>query len=157
MADIKVSELNEKTDVGLNDLFPIVDVITSETKKITGTNLLKNQYSTNEIRTNKKWINGKPIYRKTIQISALPSTPGIVSYPTNINDIDQVIDMYGQYQGTVLGAFNTRPINFHTDGAGSQNIATYFGSGNAIKIRVQSDQSNLSGYVTLEYTKTTDV
>lgn len=39
MASIKITELNEKTKVGVNDLIPIVDITANETKKITRANL----------------------------------------------------------------------------------------------------------------------
>ena len=116
-------------------------------------------FSTNETLTNKIWINDKPIYKKTIYIDSLPSSQDqyyTKSYATNISNIEQVIDMYGQYQGIVSGIFTTRPLNFHISDTASANVATYIGSDNYIKIRTQIDQSNFSGYVTVEYTKTTD-
>lgn len=39
MASIKISELNEYTEVQDNDLFPIVDVANGETKKVKATNI----------------------------------------------------------------------------------------------------------------------
>ena len=32
-----------------------------------------NSYSTDEVKTDEKWIDGKPIYRKTIICGALPN------------------------------------------------------------------------------------
>ena len=46
-----------------------------------------NNYSTTE-RLVGKWINGKPIYRKTISIDALPNNT-FGSYPTNISNIEK--------------------------------------------------------------------
>lgn len=39
MANIKISELNEYTEVKDDDLFPIVDVVNGETKKVKATNI----------------------------------------------------------------------------------------------------------------------
>lgn len=39
MASIKISELNEYTEVQDNDLFPVVDVANGETKKVKATNI----------------------------------------------------------------------------------------------------------------------
>lgn len=39
MASIKISELNEYTEVKDDDLFPIVDVANGETKKVKATNI----------------------------------------------------------------------------------------------------------------------
>lgn len=66
MASIKISELNETTTPQDNDLIPIVDVIGNETKKTTKGNLINDVYSTSEVKTNKRWIDGKPIYRQVV-------------------------------------------------------------------------------------------
>ncbi len=49
MARIKISELNEKTQIADNDLLPIVDAINTETKKISVENLLQNYETKGDI------------------------------------------------------------------------------------------------------------
>ena len=116
-------------------------------------------YSTSEALTNKVWINNKPIYRKTIYISALPNnTTG--SYASGISNVDYVVNMYGSFQGSGSPTGNklvTRPLNFSVSAAASQNIYGFYNIDTGdIKITTASDLSFMSGYVTLEYTKTTD-
>ena len=93
MASIKITELTEKTEVGINDVLPIVDTTTNETKKITGANLLNSQYSTNETKTNMKWIDGKNIYRKVITTNDLSSAEDYKNISHGITNMDKVVNI----------------------------------------------------------------
>ena len=66
--------------------------------------------------------------------------------------------MHGQYQGIVSNSFTTRPLNFYMSASPNNEVSTYIGSDNYIKIAITSASTyaNFSGYVTLEYTKTID-
>lgn len=155
MANIKVSELPSATSFEDEDYVMIIQSNTS--KKITKKNMYGNyKYSSNEEIIG-KWLNDKPLYRKTIFISALPSDATIGEYDTGISNIEQVVNMYGQYQGIVFGVMTTRCINFYMPMSEQETISTYLGNnGTKIKIAVASNKSDFSGYVTIEYTKTTD-
>ncbi|MCI7633894.1 MAG: tail fiber protein [Mollicutes bacterium] len=108
-------------------------------------------YSTNEINTGKKWIDGKPIYRKVISCGALPnSTTKIVNH--NISDIDN-----SRMYGFAVRTSDKRefPLPFSSaDGNGNIQLdltSTY------IQITSNIDRSSFNtSYVILEYTKTTD-
>ena len=114
-----------------------------------------NVYSTEETVTG-TWVNQKPIYKKAIYINSLPNnTTG--SYQTGITNMESLINMYGIYQGTAEGIRTTRPLNFFDYTIQQQNITTFYAStNNTIRIKTFYDWSALSGYVILEYTKTTD-
>jgi len=121
MASIKITELTEKTEVGINDVLPIVDTTTNETKKITGANLLNSQYSTNEIKTNMKWIDGKDIYRKVISISEMPLYDSNYpqdenftrQYDTNITGLENLIKIDGCYYSLYTQTPSaTMPLNW---------------------------------------------
>ena len=116
-------------------------------------------YSTNEIKIG-SWIDGKPLYRKVIYISALPNN-NVASYSAGISNFKRLINMNGWFQGnggvTTGDEVVTRPINFMLSAAEKYNIYGFYNvtTGN-IRITTLSDLSYLSGYVIMEYTKTTD-
>lgn len=159
MANIKITELNEIATIDNNDVLPIVDVSVNETKKITKASLVNDVYSTSEVKTNKVWVNNKPIYKKTVYISALPNNT-YDGYNAGLSNVDYIVDMYGQYQGSSSTTGNqkvTRPINFHLSNNDNHDIVTFYNiDTDQIRIYTLADMSFLSGYVTLEYTKTTD-
>ena len=107
-------------------------------------------YSTSETLTNKVWIDGKPIYRKVVDIGALPNaTNKLVNH--NITNLDRAVSIYGQAQSSTG---NLHPLPYSSPTA-SQNIELYAGTIDVV-IVTGSDRSNLTGYIILEYTKTTD-
>lgn len=104
-------------------------------------------YSTEEINTGKKWIDGKPIYRKVVDCGALPnSTTKNVAH--GINNLKKVIKSEG----------------YSDDNAGT-HIPVPYVSGNPLAISVDTTNiiiqasGNYTNFVntqiTLEYTKTT--
>ena len=111
-------------------------------------NNIQDVYSTNEIKTNKIWINNKPIYRKTFNRGN-----DLSSFNHNIANVDMIwID-------------STHSIRKHPSG----NIFNILGgtndSTNKLAVYVNNTQvyiDNIGGlspseiYITLEYTKTTD-
>ena len=111
-------------------------------------NNIQDVYSTNEIKTNKIWINNKPIYRKTFNRGN-----DLSSFNHNIANVDMIwID-------------STHSIRKHLSG----NVFNIVGGTNdsAIKLVIYVNDTevhidNIGGlspseiYITLEYTKTTD-
>lgn len=108
-----------------------------------------NSYSTDEVKTGGKWIDGKPIYRKTIDCGALPNT----SYKNvnhNITNLDYAIDWYGAARG---GTYRMLLPNASNNTA---NAVEVYIDNDYIVIMAGGDRSGYNGYVTVEYTKTTD-
>lgn len=108
-----------------------------------------NSYSTNEVKTGGKWIDGKPIYKKTIDCGALPNT----SYKNvnhNITNLDFVINC----RGTARGG-NYR-IVLPNASANTANAVEIYVDEMYIVIQTGNDRSGYNGYITIEYTKTTD-
>lgn len=105
----------------------------------------QNEYSTDEIDTGKKWIDGKPVYRKCYQITK-SSTGEVV-----IGQISS-LDVITHFQTYLKRNDNYKSINnFYGD---SSDWATaYTDQHNNIKY-VSPYMGTL--YVVLEYTKTTD-
>ncbi len=117
-------------------------------------NELKNAeiYSTNEIKTNKVWIDGKPIYRKVINFGSLPNASS-KEVNSNISDLDNIVKLIGvataQDKTTYcLPYVSTTSSNYFID--------LTFTSSQTVRIRTLVDRSSMNAYVTLEYTKTTD-
>lgn len=120
-----------------------------------------NSYSTSEIKTHKKWIDGKPIYRKVIYVSELPNgynDSGIKSIATGITNIDFMVNMYGIYTGTGNHSYEKYPINYIRRDNSIYDISTEYGYyDGSMSIIIRSTMgSGYKGYVILEYTKTTD-
>lgn len=127
-----------------------------------------NSYSTEEIKTGGTWIDGKPIYRKTVEITDF-SSPDAVNGSLDLsiyfgNSIDNIcntpyfiVDHYSNYGYKSYGnVLNIDAILSVTDGP-TQGIKGL----NAIAINAPFgtafDISTLTSLIiTLEYTKTTD-
>lgn len=100
-------------------------------------------YSTSEVKTNKVWIDGKPIYRKVLTGTVIPSNGSVA-----ISGVSMITDQYGMLRGSnglweakKTGYFQV-DYNEHT-----YSVTYYF-----------SDTSGLSKdwFIVVEYTKTTD-
>lgn len=110
-------------------------------------------YSTNEVKTNKVWIDGKPIYRKVIDIGNLPnSTSKTINH--NISNLDNFIDI----RGTAIRAIDkdTFTLPYVTFNANNAGGIIFYANETNIYVRTSSDRSNYNGKFILEYTKTTD-
>lgn len=121
---------------------------------------LVNQFSTSEVKTHKKWIDGKPIYIKVIYVDELPNgynDNGIKSVATGISNMDYLIDMYGTYTGTGNHYFEKYPINYIRRDNSLCDISTEYGFYDNMGLIIRSQMgSGYKGYVVLVYTKTTD-
>lgn len=99
------------------------------------------------------WIDNKPLYRKIISTGNLPNT-SVKNINHGISNLDKYINMYGIVSD---GAYSIPLPYFYS----SEMISTY-GIGieapnnSSINIITGVDRTGYSGYVILEYTKTTD-
>ena len=139
----------------IDDTKPTSTVTTLSAKKISDS--LVDNYSTNEIKTNKVWINGKSIYRKVIDLGYLPSALTRKNVPHNIDNLDTIV----KFHGICTGAGQTLSLPFSYRGAPTEatdnvSINMYIETNGIITIYPMSDRSAYYGYVIIEYTKTTD-
>ena len=103
-------------------------------------------YSISEVKTNKVWIDGKPIYRKTI--TGTLGTTGQDNLPLNIANVDNIVDVSGYL------VWNNRHIF-----VGFYNGSDWFSvlaDPSTISYRYKALYAGLPTTITLEYTKTTD-
>lgn len=106
-------------------------------------------YSTDE-KIVGTWIDGKPIYQKTINFGNLPNTTSkLVNH--NISNLSQIIDLKTMvYTGTSW-------ITLSYISPGNLDSAVYCSvTPTQIKIETGADRSNWTAYATVQYTKTTD-
>ena len=112
-----------------------------------------NSYSTDEVKTGEKWIDGKPIYRKVVDFGVLPNaTTKTVTFDTVSADTwVNVMALAKSTDGTVIN------IPYVDTSAASHSIAYVINDG---RIQVNTGSVDRSGYnkcyFKLEYTKTTD-
>ena len=113
------------------------------------------EYSTSEVKTNKRWIDGKPIYRKVLNNFVMPELTSSSSTATaianhGIANIDTPISVKGwiPYDGNNL-QFPILSSN------GKITTIHYF---NATSVAFRTSDYWASRYIVLilEYTKTTD-
>lgn len=107
-------------------------------------------YSTSEIATAAKWIDGKTIYKKTINFGALPkSTYKGVAH--GISNLSQVINFEGVTYD--VSSARWRLLNTPSSNTGSSNHAIAEITSTHIYIYAGDDKSSQSTYITLYYTK----
>lgn len=107
-----------------------------------------NVYSTEE-KVVATWIDGKPIYQKTIAFTFVGSSTANIDISDNIND---VLYAYAFAKNSKY-MYN---ISMYTQGQGGQILYDY-AKPNKLRIKnTNPDFDNSSGYVTVQYTKTTD-
>lgn len=178
MAEIKVSQLPEASQINDDDLIMIVQ--NGENKKITKENCQfasgdeiyvgdteptgddaesvklwlseddalepeegqKDYYSTSEIKTNKVWIDNKPIYRKVLTFTTNTST-GWSNQAHGITGINYVINqsMVILHSGNLYQCPNDVCIEIYTNGT---NFAYYLNS---------ATLGGKEAFAILEYTK----
>ena len=109
-------------------------------------------YSTSEEHRVGRWVDGKPIYRKTFYISSLPNNDW-VNIAHNISDMDEITNIFGIMR---------TPTNHTTVAFNMAGQSSLYGSGNVLVVR--ADRTNIVigtttnwsanvAYITLEYTK----
>ena len=117
--------------------------------KIDFTTMPDNKYSTDEINTGKKWINGKTIFQKTFAMGGL-GLATTIKKPHNISNLDLVIRIQGIAKENSIGATINLP---HAADQQPYTVTVYADNTN-VNIQTYADQRGYTqSYVTLWYTK----
>lgn len=113
-----------------------------------------NMYDTNE-KVIGKWINGKPLYQKTVEIEA-ESTTGMKTYTFAIPDVDKIwIDLSSSFQiNPNTGYIQALTNVWDTNSTGGWELSHTITNVNLMWYR-KMWQDDIA-YITLRYTKTTD-
>ena len=101
-------------------------------------------YSINEVNTGKKWIDGKYIYKKVIDMGTMSSNK-----QHNISNLSWVVNMYGTAK---TNDGNYLPISFANNN-GLQYQLSVYPTSTTINVNKGSSITITNSYVTIEYTK----
>lgn len=112
-------------------------------------------YSTDEVNTHKKWIDGKDIYRKVASFSSQSRmTQGSNLTMINILDISDIVLVSGHWKDAYFSRI-TNPLNT----IGITDLAyeaSYYKDDNDLKLNFPNGSAGaISGKIIVEYTKTT--
>jgi len=109
-------------------------------------------YSTDE-QVIGKWVDGKPLYQKTINFGALPNnTTKVVSL--GISNVDRFAEIIGVSMSSEVAHHIP-----HVYGAETNENALALNKVNGVwtaTIYTHTDRTNFTAYITVRYTKTTD-
>lgn len=141
--ELLIKELSEQVGINTSDIQSIKD---------------DEVYSTNEVKTNKVWIDGKPIYRKVISVNS-PSSSGV--YRTIANMGSNVVDTLVSATSMILVNYSkTNQVfyNLNIDEGDSNHycLIAYNKSNGDIQAKVGTEFISKQINIILEYTKTTD-
>lgn len=107
-------------------------------------------YSTDE-KLIGRWIDGKPLYQKTVTINALPNAT-TTEYDVGLTNVS-----YCSLSGYILFPSGNKATIPHVDVTNVNSGISFQGNANGkVSVAVRADRSNCSAVVTLQYTKTTD-
>ena len=155
MANIKVSELTEAVSFEDEDYTMIIQG--NQNKKISKENMFdKDIYSLQEVKTNKVWIDGKPIYRKVISVNS-PSSAGVYTSIANMGS--NVVDTLVSATSMILvnyTANNQVFYNLNVDEGDTNHycLIAYNRSNGNIQAKVGTEFISKKINIILEYTKT---
>lgn len=158
-----IPDINKITDNDMNEIKNVVnsnangvgDITTLKTNDTTdlvsGVNSIIDAevYSTTETKTNKVWIDGKPIYRKVLNLGSVNWNSTPKNFAHNISNLDTCIEV--EWFG-FFTTVNKWYMNWDTINAKNILISTT----NVEIQNIASDATFSKNYIILEYTKTTD-
>lgn len=105
-------------------------------------------YSTEE-QVIGKWIDGKPLYRKVVDLGNLPNnTIKNVAHGLTISNV-RIRNFYG------IASYSTYYLHLPNITSDNTNDVLYINTDNIV-IKTNTNRSSYTGYCILEYTKTTD-
>lgn len=98
------------------------------------------------------WVDGTPLYQKTINIGALPADTSWASYEHGISDVATIftIDCFG------INASSGSSVSIPNAGNSTASNFSVWVDRTKVEVWNGSNRSSFSGYITLRYTKTTD-
>ena len=113
-------------------------------------------YSTEE-REVGVWIDGKPVYQKTVYVSALPSARGYATYSASVTNAEKCWLKNAVAGSGDLDTLRVDFTNYSDFETASLSARSAVVDGDVkITVYVGRDRSTLNAYFTVQYTKTTD-
>ena len=113
---------------------------------------LAGNYSTEEVDTGFTWLDGRKIYKKTVNFTSLPNSVAAF-YPHGITNFLQLVRLEGVAYRASDGIFFwlPSPHNPRTVTGTAINVVV---DKDTIDIAAGTDRSDLTAHITLWYTKT---
>lgn len=161
---LTAQQLKEKFDKAGSDIKQYINLTQNDEIETYMNNVVKptieaiqngEKYSTTEVKTNKVWINGKPIYRTVVPVNFGNSGTTRIITAHNIANIDEITHYELRWYDTTDSCWY---CNFKDLGT-----QYYIYMGNVSKTNVMVFQNSYNWqirtrdrYCTIEYTKTTD-
>ena len=108
-------------------------------------------YSTTERDTGCTWVDGKHIYKKTIDFGYLPNTD-TKRVAHGVSNIDRIVDIEQSINNAPSGSLHG--FLFISSGQVTANDFNFWGTDTEICIRTNGDRRQSYAYVTIYYTKT---
>lgn len=112
-------------------------------------------YSTEE-RVIGRWVDNKPLYQKTIQLTNKPSAN--TNTPVDVSDLS--VDMMIKIEGVLLTSYDNNILHFAPDytDKGDYILRTYYSTDQqSIMLYFPATSAGFKWcYITVQYTKTTD-
>jgi hypothetical protein len=140
-----IADINKVTADNMNEIKSVVNNgITTIDRIISG-----EVYSTDEVKTNKVWIDNKPIYRKCIA-NGSSATNGSKFSLNSISNIDTITNIISKEVRTT----GAEIFGNYYDGTSNKFTLQYYSNNNEINTWAGSEQYIVTIFV--EYTKTTD-
>lgn len=155
LANLSAGQIIATKDEG-NETSTPVDVVQDGNMHAVTSNAVADSlsYSTTETLTGGKWIDGKPIYRKTFSCGAMPNN-AIKLVPVDVSNIGYVISLKGAAYTNTWGYDIYLSLPYVAVDPNDIVQATYE-NGNIRFITTGDRSMYTTSYITLEYTKTTD-
>lgn len=158
-----IADENKVTSGDMNEIKSSVNILydnqgdlsslqtTTKSSLVGAVNELKSGevYSSSEIKTNKVWIDGKPIYRKVLYDTTSRSA-GNYSIAHGIQNYDEIISyktLCYQSSSVIHDGSSTSALS------GSERVTSYFNDSN---ISIRTSWAIVKTIIIIEYTKTTD-
>lgn len=160
--DVATFTANSSTNATANITSPVITMTDTDPGEgsalaannfvgVYGTDPIILDYSTSEINTGAKWIDGTTIYKKTVNTGALPNASS-KSVAHNIANLSRVIRVEGYAYDS--SSQRTYPIPYASWTAAINSIGVY-ANDTYIVLGAGIDRSGIAeSYVTLYYTKT---
>lgn len=152
--DIEVNEISGTDNINFtfasgNSLATAITQNTNDIEEIKDAEV----YSTSEVKTSKVWIDGKSIYRKVIDIGALPdNTQKAVASGVDFSTAF-LVKMYGVCKHSSSNVCFALP--FSNPSTLGYSIMLNIDSQNNVVVTTGTDRTEYTGYVIIEYTKPT--
>ena len=102
------------------------------------------------------WIDGKPLYRKTLNVKLDDNNYGDTGVPNGYiaDNIKEVTNIYGTMEYSNIG-LSKIPINSYIDTTHYSSFY-YYSTSKSLRVFLGKDLAGLKAIINVEYTKTTD-